>query len=68
MDYVITVRVSDGEKTIEIPWEDIVKDFIDFVYRTADLPRRRAFLTALRIVTSRIRCVFLDRYKKYLIQ
>ena len=68
MKYEITVKVTDGEKTIEIPWEDIKNDYIDFVLKKADPAIHEAFTKAFAIVTSRIRCVFIDRYKKYLIQ
>lgn len=68
MDYEITVRVSDGEKTIEIPWQDVEDDFASFVLEKADPEIRVSFIKAFRLVTSRIHCVFLDRYKKLLIQ
>jgi len=68
MDYEITVRVSAEDKVIEIPWEDIEKDFEEFISEKADPTTRRANLTVFRVIESRIRCVFLDRYKKYLIQ
>jgi len=68
MNYEITVRVTDGEKTIDIPWEDIEKDYREFVTKTASSITLPSFLSSFKIVESRIRCVFLDRYKKYLIQ
>jgi len=68
MDYTITVRVAEDEKVIDIPWEDIEKDFTEFIKTKADPSVRKFNLTVLRVLKSRIHCVFLDRYKKYLIQ
>lgn len=68
MKYEITVRVAAEEKVIDIPWDDIKNDFVGFAGGIPDATLRRAFLSAFRIVTSRIRCVFLDRCKKSLIQ
>ena len=68
MDYEITVRVSAGEKVIEIPWEDIKEDYNTFVKAKADLGAYKSLQSALVIIESRVRNVFLDRYKKYLIQ
>ena len=68
MDYEVTVKVTDGEKTIEIPWDDIKDDYIDFILEKASPEDQLVLSLAFRMVTSRIRCVFFDRYKKYLIQ
>lgn len=68
MTYEITVKVTDGEKTIEIPWEDVKNDFIDFVLEKGDPEIHESFAKVFAVVESRIRCVFLDRYMEYLIQ
>jgi len=68
MDYTIVVRVSAEEKVIEIPWEDIKEDYNKFVRAKAALGTHKSLQSALVIIESRIRNVFLDRYKKYLIQ
>lgn len=68
MNYDITVRVQADEKVIDIPWEDIKEDYKDFVKAKAELGIHKSLQSALMIVESRIRNVFLDRYKKYLIQ
>ena len=65
----ITVRVAAEEKVIDIPWEDIKNDYVDFILSTENDPVLYASLAlALKLIESRIRCAFLDRYKKYLIQ
>lgn len=64
----ITVKVSNGEKAIDIPWEDIKNDYTDFVLAKADPKIQESLTKALKLMESRIRCVFLDRCKKYLIQ
>jgi len=68
MNYTVTVRVTEDENVIDIPWEDIEKDFIEFIKSKADPSIRKFNLTVLKVVKSRIHCVFLDRCKKYLIQ
>jgi len=68
MDYVITVRVAGDEKVIEIPWEDLKVDFIAFILERTDSEDQETFRKVFNIVESRIRNVFLDRYKESLIQ
>lgn len=68
MEYDITVRVKAEEKVIDIPWDDIEKDYREFITKTASSITRPSFLSGFKIVESRIRCVFLDRYKRSLIQ
>jgi hypothetical protein len=68
MDYKITVRVEALEKVIDIPWTDVEKDYLEFISKTATSVTRPSFLSSFKIVESRIRCVFLDRCKKSLVQ
>ena len=68
MKYHITVRVAAEEKVIDIPWEDIEKDYLQFILTKADFRVHKSLKSSLRLVTSRIKNVFLDRCTKSLIQ
>lgn len=68
MNYKITVRVEALEKVIDIDWKDIEYDFTMFVRELMEPKERGPYMRILRIVTSRIRNVFLDRCKQSLIQ
>lgn len=62
----ITIKVTDGEKTIEFPWELLKENYKNFMVEQSHYTKLEE--TILRIVESRIRCVFFDIYQKHLIQ
>ena len=71
MDYKITVRVEALEKVIDIDWKDIEHDLTMFIRKLIEpeeREERESYMRVFRVVTSRIKNVFLDRCKNSLIQ